>query len=107
MIWQFTSIWNDFLFAVIVTSRPAMQPITVALNNLAGQLLGGMERADGRSADRRPSDASHLRFPQPLLHERASGGVGEGLSLRRGAPSALYSASLMFTPAPNALFVMS
>ncbi len=36
MIWQFTSIWNDFLFAVVVTSRPAMQPITVALNNLAG-----------------------------------------------------------------------
>ncbi len=36
MIWQFTSIWNDFLFAVIVTSRPSMQPITVALNNLAG-----------------------------------------------------------------------
>jgi glucose/mannose transport system permease protein len=36
MIWQFTSIWNDFLFAVIITSRPSMQPITVALNNLAG-----------------------------------------------------------------------
>ncbi|HVP18597.1 MAG TPA: carbohydrate ABC transporter permease, partial [Spirochaetia bacterium] len=36
MIWQFTSIWNDFLFAVVVTSRPALQPITVALNNLAG-----------------------------------------------------------------------
>jgi glucose/mannose transport system permease protein len=36
MIWQYTSIWNDFLFAVVVTSRPAMQPITVALNNLAG-----------------------------------------------------------------------
>jgi glucose/mannose transport system permease protein len=36
MIWQFTSIWNDFLFAVIITSRPSLQPITVALNNLAG-----------------------------------------------------------------------
>jgi glucose/mannose transport system permease protein len=36
MIWQFTSIWNDFLFAVIITSRPALQPVTVALNNLAG-----------------------------------------------------------------------
>ncbi len=36
MIWQFTSIWNDFLFALIVTSSPALQPITVALNNLAG-----------------------------------------------------------------------
>jgi glucose/mannose transport system permease protein len=36
MIWQFTSIWNDFLFAVIITSRPSLQPITVALNNMAG-----------------------------------------------------------------------
>jgi len=39
MIWQFTSIWNDFLFGVIVTSRPGVQPITVALNNLAGSYI--------------------------------------------------------------------
>lgn len=36
IIWQFTNIWNEFLFAVTVTSRPAQQPITVALTNLAG-----------------------------------------------------------------------
>jgi glucose/mannose transport system permease protein len=39
MIWQFTSIWNDFLFAVTVTSNPATQPITVGLNNLAGSYI--------------------------------------------------------------------
>jgi glucose/mannose transport system permease protein len=39
MIWQFTSIWNEFLFAVTITSDPAVQPITVALNSLAGSLL--------------------------------------------------------------------
>ncbi len=39
MIWQFTSIWNDFLFGVIVTPRPAVQPIMVALNNLAGSYI--------------------------------------------------------------------
>ena len=39
MIWQFTSVWNDFLFGVIVTSRPAVQPITVALNNMAGSYI--------------------------------------------------------------------
>jgi len=38
-IWQFTSIWNDFLFGVIVTSRPSVQPITVALNNMAGSYI--------------------------------------------------------------------
>jgi glucose/mannose transport system permease protein len=35
LIWQFTSAWNDFLFAVTLT-RQATWPITVAVNNLAG-----------------------------------------------------------------------
>jgi glucose/mannose transport system permease protein len=39
MIWQFTQIWNDFLFAVTVIGNPATQPITVALNNLAGSFI--------------------------------------------------------------------
>ncbi len=39
IIWQFTSIWNDFLFGVIITSEPTVQPITVALNNLAGSYI--------------------------------------------------------------------
>jgi glucose/mannose transport system permease protein len=37
MIWQFTSIWNEFLFAVIIAGQSP--PITVALQNLAGSLL--------------------------------------------------------------------
>ncbi|AGB41268.1 ABC-type sugar transport system, permease component [Halobacteroides halobius DSM 5150] len=36
VIWQFTNIWNEFLFAVTITNSPANQPITVALVNLAG-----------------------------------------------------------------------
>jgi len=39
IIWQFTSVWNDFLFGVVVTSRPSVQPITVALNNMAGSYI--------------------------------------------------------------------
>jgi glucose/mannose transport system permease protein len=39
MIWQFTSIWNDFLFAVTLIGDPQRQPITVALNNLAGSYI--------------------------------------------------------------------
>jgi glucose/mannose transport system permease protein len=35
VIWQFTQIWNEFLFAVTLT-RPSSQPITVALAELAG-----------------------------------------------------------------------
>lgn len=36
MIWEFTAVWNEFLFAVVLLSNPKVQPITVALNNLAG-----------------------------------------------------------------------
>jgi glucose/mannose transport system permease protein len=35
VIWQFTQIWNEFLFAVSL-SNPESQPITVALAQLAG-----------------------------------------------------------------------
>ncbi len=36
MFRNFYSVWNDFLFAVTITQRPAVQPTTVALQNLAG-----------------------------------------------------------------------
>jgi glucose/mannose transport system permease protein len=38
-IWQFTSIWNDFLFAVFIVTDPASWPVTVALNNEAGSFV--------------------------------------------------------------------
>jgi glucose/mannose transport system permease protein len=37
-IWQFTSAWNDFLFAVVLTDTEHW-PVTVALNNLAGSQI--------------------------------------------------------------------
>lgn len=38
LIWQFTSAWNDFLFAVVLTNNTNW-PITVALNNMAGSQI--------------------------------------------------------------------
>lgn len=38
LIWQFTNIWNEFLFAIVLTS-PNNWPVTVALNNLAGSQI--------------------------------------------------------------------
>ncbi|NWG18801.1 MAG: carbohydrate ABC transporter permease [Chloroflexi bacterium] len=35
-IWQFTSIWNEFLFGLIITNDPQLRPVTVALQNLSG-----------------------------------------------------------------------
>jgi len=39
VIWQFTQIWNDFLFGVVFSSGQR-QPITVALNNLVNTSTG-------------------------------------------------------------------
>ena len=38
IIWQFTSAWNDFLFAVFFAT-PVNGPVTLALNNLANGAL--------------------------------------------------------------------
>lgn len=35
-IFQFTNIWNEFLWGLTVMPNPDLQPITVALNNLSG-----------------------------------------------------------------------
>jgi glucose/mannose transport system permease protein len=35
LIWQFTSAWNDFLFAITLTTSQSY-PVTAAVNNLAG-----------------------------------------------------------------------
>ena len=35
-IFQFTNIWNDFLFGVTIVQNPKAQPVTIALNNLSG-----------------------------------------------------------------------
>jgi glucose/mannose transport system permease protein len=40
VIWQFTAVWNEFLFAVSITSNPAVQPVTVALAGLGSSTAG-------------------------------------------------------------------
>lgn len=42
VIWQFTQIWNDFLFGVVFASGDA-QPVTVGLNNLVNTSTGVKE----------------------------------------------------------------
>jgi glucose/mannose transport system permease protein len=36
LIWQFTSIWNDYLIGLIIVSNPRLAPVNVAVKNLAG-----------------------------------------------------------------------
>ena len=36
LLWQFTSIWNDYLIGLMVLSNPVMAPVNVAVKNIAG-----------------------------------------------------------------------
>ena len=42
IIWQFTQIWNDFLFGVVFAGGQS-QPVTVGLNNLVNTTTGVKE----------------------------------------------------------------
>jgi len=42
LIWQFTQIWNDFLFGIVFSGVDSM-PVTVALNNLVNTSTGVKE----------------------------------------------------------------
>jgi hypothetical protein len=78
MIWQFTSVWNDFLFGVIVTSRPSVQPITVALNNMAGSYIveWNVQVAGSIPAAIPPAG---LRAAWALCYARLAGWLAQGL----------------------------
>jgi len=48
LIWQFTALWNEFLFAVSLNSDPRSQPVTVSLAGLGASTSGtnyGMQMA--------------------------------------------------------------
>jgi glucose/mannose transport system permease protein len=36
LLWQFTSIWNDFLIGLVVLGNPIQAPVNVAVQNIAG-----------------------------------------------------------------------
>jgi glucose/mannose transport system permease protein len=36
LLWQFTTIWNDYLIGLVVLSSPRLAPINVAVQNIAG-----------------------------------------------------------------------
>ena len=61
IIWQFTQIWNDFLFGIVFASGDS-QPITVALEQPGQHVHGreGIQRRHGRGDDRRAADPAGL-----------------------------------------------
>ena len=78
VIWQFTNIWNDFLFGASFSDFDS-QPMTVALNNLV-QSSTGVKEYNVHFAGRdhgRPAHPPRLHRRRPLLRARADGGLRE------------------------------
>ena len=78
VIWQFTNIWNDFLFGASFSDFDS-QPMTVALEQPRPVLDGreGIQRAFRRGDHGRAAHAPRLRRRRPVLRARADGGLGE------------------------------
>lgn len=75
-IWQFTNIWNEFLFAVTITSRPENQPITVALTNLAGsQVVEWNVQMSGAIITALPTLLVYIIFGRYFIEGLLSGSV--------------------------------
>lgn len=73
LIWQFTQVWNDFLFGVVFASGES-QPVTVALNNLVNTSTGVKEYNVDMAA------AIYVGFPTFIVYVLASKYFIQGLT---------------------------
>ena len=81
VIWQFTNIWNEFLFGASFSDFSSY-PLTVALNNLVNSFDGGqgIQRSLRRRVHRRHSDAGGLPDLRQVLRSRPDGRFSQGLT---------------------------
>ena len=81
VIYQFTNIWNDFLFGSTFAAGD-QSPMTVALNNIVNTSTGDrrIQREHGGGHDRRCSHLARLHCRRPLLRARSDGRRGEGIT---------------------------
>ena len=80
VIYQFTNIWNDFLFGSTFAAGD-QSPMTVALNNLVNTSTGHrrIQRQHGRRDHRRGADSARLYRRRPLFRARPDGRRREGI----------------------------
>ena len=78
VIWQFTGIWNEFLFGVTFT-QGGQQPVTAALIALSAAVDHGaaIRRAERRRADRRAADPAGLSVRRAVFPARPDCRSGE------------------------------
>jgi glucose/mannose transport system permease protein len=76
VIYQFTNIWNDFLFASAYAGTGESMPMTVALNNVVNTSTGVVEYNVNMAAAMiaATAHASRLHSRRPLFRARTDGG---------------------------------
>ena len=72
IIWQFTQIWNEFLFGVTVAQNTPT--VTVALQNLSGSQIVEWNRTDGGSVPSRDPNINRVYRTWALLHSWSTSG---------------------------------
>ena len=76
LIWQFTSAWNDFLFALFLTHRATARSPTPC-SELAGGQNPDYAVDHGRRAGRVAAHSAGLHRPGQVLHRRPDERIGQ------------------------------
>ena len=80
LIWQFTSIWNDYLIGLVVVSNPRLAPVNVAVKNLAGTYTTQWQvQMSGALIAALPDD-HRLPGAGQVLYAGAAGRVAQGIA---------------------------
>ena len=81
-IFQFTNIWNDFLFGVTVVFRPGGPAGDGGAEQPQRHQLGRLDGGHGGGGALRAADGAGLHLPRPLLHPGPACRLDEGLGIR-------------------------
>ena len=76
MLFQFTWIWNDFMFGLVLSTSDGVRPVMTSLAALQGSVLdGGPAGRHGGRAGRLAADDRAVPAARPLPAERADAGA--------------------------------
>ena len=85
---EFTFIYNDFFWALLLMTAGDKRPITSALNNLQGAFFTDKNQLAAASLHRGPADDHRVPRAVQAVRPRADAGLDEGLVRRQGARAA-------------------
>ena len=94
---EFTFIYNEFLWPLILVSSGSKLPITAALQQPAGRVLHGQQPARGGGADDCAADAARVRRAPEALRQRADARGDQGMTRIAfiGAGSVVFTKNLL------------